>query len=674
MNGELHRRAHAAGVLTSYVANDGTNVHASDDTLAALLAALGEDGAPRASSVIVAWDGVLGADVPPGELHLEPTNPAGAAVRFDPATQIPHGYHTLHGDHGAQTTVISAPRLAPTAAPGRWGLFVPLYALRTHDDSALASYSDLGRLHTWQHGFGAEVLLTLPLLPLFLDEPGADWSPYAPVSRRMWSELYVDLDPLDPWGETRAPVGAQIDYPGAYREHVARLDRVAELLWPTSDVQRWLRERPDVQRYAAFRAAQAVHGRNWRTWSSAPGTLPASLDETVRHRHAVGAYLAHTQLHRVVSDIERTGGCLALDVALGAHPDGFDVWSQQDLFVEGMSVGAPPDSLFIGGQDWGFPPVHPRRSSDQAHRYLREVIAHHLRCARVLRLDHVMGLLRQWWIPAGHAATDGAYVTYPLEELLAVVCLEATRAGSVIVGENLGTVPVEINDALREHRLRGIFVHQDIIPTYGRWDHQRPTPQQMAMLSTHDGVPFAGYWAGVDIQRQFDHDLIDAERRDAAMAERVETKRRFVDALRVEGELDGVLDRPRSDGFAPDAPDGGGFDGQHPEHAELARVARAAMVELAGSDADIVIYPLEDLWLETRPQNTPGTWQEVPNWRHTAARSLDDVRGDAAIAATLRAVDAARADAAQRSRTSVAEPDAATADERHRDDAAPWLG
>ncbi|HQV59008.1 MAG TPA: 4-alpha-glucanotransferase, partial [Ilumatobacteraceae bacterium] len=231
----------------------------------------------------------------------------------------------------------------------------------------------------------------------------------------------------------------------------------------------------------------------------------------------------------------------------------------------------------------------------------------------------------QWWVPHGNRATDGAYVRYPLDELIAVVCLEAARAGAVVVGENLGVVPPEINVALSDHRLLGIFVHQDIIPTYGRGDRQWSKRSDLAMLSTHDGVPFAGYWDAADIKRQFKHDLIDAEQLANGEAERAEARTRLIFALRETGLL-------RADAWVDDLPE----------------IMRAAAVELASQDAQIAIYPLEDLWLETRPQNTPGTFQEEPNWRRTATVTLSELATDVQANATLDAIAQARAQAAAR--------------------------
>ncbi len=605
-------------VLPSYLDPTGTLIHSSAAALDGVRGALGDTGSgpEHRFDVVVAWDGEL------------PALPAGARIVLEsgvdhPSVRVPTplGYHTLLLGDRPIGTVIAAPQYAPVSAPGRWGVFLPLYSLRRNEHTSLATYTDLDSLFDWLHWRGGDTLLTLPLLPMYLDEP-ADWSPYSPVTRRMWNELYVDLDaagaPPRSAEECPQPLDGLLDYPLLQRIHAARLDAMAEAWWPSPELQRYVAEHPLLQEYAAYRGAQARLGRNWRTWSTAPGTAPASrdIDVRVQRRHLVGSWLADRQLGAVAAAAARRGQCLALDVALGAHGDGFDVWREHDLFVAGVSVGAPPDPVFVGGQDWGFPPVHPARSRATGHRYFRETIRHHLRFAKLLRLDHVMGLARQWWVPHGLTATDGAYVSYPLEELLAVVCLEATLAGAMVVGENLGIVPPAVNDGLADHHLLGIYVAADVLATYGTDRMVRSSRHEVAMLTTHDGVPFAGWWEGVDVERAHRHGLIDDATRQRRLTRRVDERQRVVDRMVAEGRL------------------------HQPDNLGATMVAVAE--DLADQEAWVAIFNLEDFWLETRPQNTPGTFQEEPNWRRTAQLTLDHLYHDGGIAETCRRIAEAR--------------------------------
>ena len=610
-------------LITQYTDPRGRRIRSTHDAVQRVTDALGDDGLGRdhALDVVVAWDGQLPKLPTSVGIVLE-----SGVDHPDHATRVPLGYHTLVRRGTAIGTLIAAPRLAPAAAPGGWGVFLPLYALRADRHTALATYRDLGGLFDWLHDQRGDTLLTLPLLPMYLDDP-ADWSPYSPVSRRMWNELYLDLGDVPGQPVPDEPVADEpgyLDYPALHRAHAARLDQVAEGLWHDPHLQRFVADHPLVAKYAAYRGAQARLGRNWRSWSTSPGTLPGlrDIDPVVRRRHLVGAWLCQQQLGGVADAALRRGQQLALDVAIGAHPDGFDVWNEGDLFVAGVSVGAPPDPVFAGGQDWGFPPVHPARSRATGHRYFRETLRHHLRYAKLLRLDHVMGLFRQWWVPQGLPATDGVYVRYPLDELLAVTCLEAHLAGAVVVGENLGIVPPEVNAGLAEHHLLGIYVAADVLHLYGTPQRPLSAPNEVAMLSTHDGVPFYGWWQAVDVERAHRHGLIDDATRDRRLTRRLTERQRVTDQMVAEGR-------------------------QH-DPGSVGATMVAVVEDLAAQDAAITIFNLEDFWLESRPQNTPGTFQEEPNWRRTAVMTLDEIRHDAGLADTCRRIRDARAYSAWR--------------------------
>ena len=602
---QLRSRAAAAGILTSYRTARGEVIDASADALSGVLDALGEFRADELATV-VAWDGEL------------PALPGGAWVHVDgPRTEgtVPLGYHPVFRGNDLVGTVVAAPRLTPAAPRGRWGVFAPLFAVREHADSPMATYTQLGQLFEWLDRAGGDTLLTLPLLPLFLDEP-ADWSPYAPVTRLMWNELYVDLDEygFGPGDDAPRPRDRLLDYPAIAAEQTTRLDSVAALDGHDVELDAFVAENPLAQTYAAFRAAQAVHGRNWRAWPTE--TACPDGDPVVEQRHLIGQMLADRQLSAIAARAAERGQWLALDIALGTHADGFDTWLHRTLFVDSASVGAPPDEVFRGGQDWGFPPVHPQRSRLFGHRYFAETLRHHLRFAKLLRLDHVMGLARQWWVPHGLKATDGAYVTFPLEELFAVVCLEAAQAGAVIVGENLGIVPPEITNGLAEHRMLGIHVVTDHLPSFGTGDVERSTEHDVVMVSTHDGVPFASWWKGGDITRAREQGLLSDEAAAADLAEREQVRQRVTDQLVADGRLH--------------------------EPGNVGATMVAVVEETASQPAPVAIFNLEDFWLEDQPQNTPGTWQEVPNWRRTFALSLDELNADPGIAETCRRIRTAR--------------------------------
>ncbi len=591
-------------VLRSWVDVSGETVDVDPAIVDQVLHALG-DVTTHPLDVVVAWDGVVPIAAQPYVPHPGP---------------LPLGYHELRDGDRVVGTVISAPRLAPMVPPGQWGVFLPLYALRTHRTDGIACYGELQGLFDWLHDHGGEVVLTLPLLPTYLDEP-PDWSPYSPVTRRMWSELYVDLDAAGAPHDAEpgpVPLDGLLDYPAIHARHAARLDAVAERLVDHPELHEWVAANPLAGTYARFRGAQAVLGRDFRTWTMPDRDALAAADPVITRRHLVGSWLADRQLADVAAAARARGQLLALDVALGAHPHGFDTWHEGDLFVEGMSVGAPPDPIFMGGQNWGFPPVHPSRSRATGHRYIRETFRHHVRHAGLLRLDHVMGLARQWWVPDGASPSEGAYVRYPLEELLAVACLEAHLAGAYIVGENLGTVPPEVNQGLLDHGLLGIHVALDDLPTWGTEHMVRAERLTMSMSSTHDTVPLASFWFGGDLHRSHRLGLISDERLAAQLDDRVAARARIVDQL--------VRDHRLSRHDAP-----------------LADIVSGIVDELASHPAAVVTINLEDFWLEERPQNVPGTFQEEPNWRRVAGRTLEDFAADPETSAMADRVDRARA-------------------------------
>lgn len=268
---------------------------------------------------------------------------------------------------------------------------------------------------------------------------------------------------------------------------------------------------------------------------------------------------------------------LYLDLPLGIHHDGFDSWRWPELFATGVSAGAPPDTFFPGGQDWGFTPLAPSALRASGYRYFRDCLRHHARHAGALRLDHVMALERLFWIPHGFGPDQGVYVRYPLDEMIAVLTLESVRWQTAIIGEDLGTVSRRIRATMGRHDLHRMFVLQ-FEATPGDEPRRPDVPRSaVASLNTHDMPAFATYWR---------------ER---------ETPERMPAKTALERALEG----------------------------------------LAASNARFVIVNLEDLWLETRPQNVPGSPSEH-NWLRRARLTLDEMRSDPDIRRQLEQIAAAR--------------------------------
>ena len=299
---------------------------------------------------------------------------------------------------------------------------------------------------------------------------------------------------------------------------------------------------------------------------------------------------------------------MAVRRAIAAAPFGFDTWKNPGLFA-GCSTGAPPDPYFTGGQNWGFPPMHPEACREDRYAYFIAALRNHMRHADYLRLDHVMAFHRLFWIPDGGHAGDGVYVRYHAEEVYAILCLESHRNRCRLVGENLGTVPPEVNSALHRHDLCGLYVAQyEMQPSALR--ALRPVPANcVASVNTHDMPPIATSWSGRDVDDRIKLDMLADDRREGELEARSKLRGALVEFLRKRGLLDVSL------------------NGQvvGPSREAAGAVRDAVLTFLGDSPADFVLANLEDLWLETKWQNVPGTLDTHPNWRRKLKLSLEQL-------------------------------------------------
>ena len=625
----LRSLAGACGVHTNYTDGLGKRVTVAPETLVRVSAALGapiarpgdaadalrarrarHDAGP-VPPVLVAWNGALPAVALPAlaraELQLESGElvPLVASRGSVHARRLPFGYHTLgvEGREGRATaTVISAPVRAFRRPDSRrsWGVGAELAALRSERSRSLGDLRDLEALCRWLGKRGGDVVTLLPLNPTF----NGEWpepSPYSSVSRLFWSELILDL------GEAHRAVGA-----------VSTLDvRRAD-----AEVRAALRSRPlpaqsqldeELRRYARFRGAQARHGRNWRAWPAAAraGTLAdGDVDAAEERFHLVAQTLVRAQLRALRERLDRGGFRLGLDLAVGGHPDGYDPWSRQSLFGDGMSVGAPPDLGFPSGQDWGFSPVLPDASRREGHRYLAATIARPAELAGLLRVDHIMAWTRLYWIPHGFPLDQGTYVSYPAEELFAVLTLESSRHRCEVVGENLGNVPREIDEALPWHRIWGMYLAQ-----FKASEDPKVAPpgaRDVALIGTHDTPTLAGWLDASDVPERVHYKLLAASAVPAVRAERA----------RAVGRLAARLEKSAAE----------------------PRALLAALLEWLGRSRSPLVIPwLEDLWLEGRRVNLPGTRSsDRPNWQGPMRKLLDEIFTDTDVDALLERLDRAR--------------------------------
>ncbi|MBD3867279.1 MAG: 4-alpha-glucanotransferase [Acidobacteria bacterium] len=523
---------------------------------------------------------------------------------------LPHGIHTLNLEFGsvresclllcAPATVYPPERLFPDRA---WGLFLPLYAARSGPDSGVGDLGDLERLMDWTGSLGGSLVGVLPMNAAFLDRPYAP-SPFTPASRLFWNELFLDVE-----GVGGAGAADTVDY----RTVMAAKRKVLEAAAAGSREYRGLvEEDPYLLPYARFRAETERHGTGWKIWPEGPrsGELTVADTDPAVQYHLYVQWLFHDRLGKIVSQ-EKPGRELYSDLPLGVHPDSFDTWAHPALFASGVTVGAPPDVMFSNGQNWGFPPLLPEANRAEGYRYVTQTIRRQARFASMLRIDHVMGLHRQFWIPEGGDPSEGTYVTFPADEQYAILAMESHRNRCAVAGEDLGVVPDGVREAMARHRIQRLYV--------GQFRHPPSSPSQemVAALNTHDLRPFAGFLEGLDIDDRLQHGFMAPDAEDAARAQRTESFRLAAAALVEAGFL------------------------RH-GNPEPAVLLDAWLQWLGAGPARLVLVNAEDLWLETRAHNVPGTRDDRPNWVGRSSQSLLDMEQSDRITAMLQRLTAAR--------------------------------
>ncbi len=586
---QLHELARLYGIQTSYIDVNkqrrqadpealllvlramGAEVQSFEDVSAALTRRRDEVKARRAEPVMVAWNGKLGG------------------------RRLDLGYH-WEEVRGQRTFIISAP-MECHSLRRCWGVFAPVYALHSKRNPSAGDFTDFESFMDWSRGLGASVIGTLPLLAAFLDDP-FDPSPYSPASRLFWNEFYIDVSRVFEFQENIAAQRLAAERPRKtqyvdYREVMAWKRRILEELSKTFLVAarpsrlaafgEFVRENRGVEDYARFRAVTDRQQTGWKAWPQRlrDGRLEdGDYGEATKNYHLYAQWIAGEQLQGLSLKAAAQGQMLYLDLPLGLHPESYDVWRNRDLFVRGVAGGAPPDRVFTTGQNWNFPPMHPEAMRLNGYEYVIAYIRNHLRFARLLRVDHVMGLHRLYWIPDELSVDKGVYVEYPAEELYAILSLESHRYQAGIIGENLGMVPPEVDAAMARHHMTHMYVAQ--YEAMGNPGGPLPPPAKncMASLNTHDMPPLRAFLDGADIDDRIKLGFLNSEDARKERSERAPMRRTL-------------------------------------------RSFRSAVEFLARSMADIVLVNVEDLWGEVHPQNVPATTTERPNWRRRIKRSIE---------------------------------------------------
>ncbi|MBX3380213.1 MAG: 4-alpha-glucanotransferase [Phycisphaeraceae bacterium] len=647
----IEQLAARAGVLTSYVDGLGEIVRPPTEVVHALCEIVTRGIGDASPPPIVVIAGKREIQFPiPGEvrghckLRLVLEDGADVAIsrvasvrntrqfRVHLRESLPVGVHRLQIEHRRQITthlVLARPpslRRVAEHAGRRLAVFLPLYSAVPGGPFGAGTYTDLRAICDWAGRTAGALVGTLPLFPAFLDHP-FDPSPYAPISRLMWNELFIDPRESPEWRSANVQKSAAAHASGArarrmgkgslvdYRKswQLARRTLKQMAAEARSSPSRWAEvlshASAEMQRYALFRAAADATGTGWDRWPSSwrAGRIElARVDPLDIDMYLYAQTLAAAQIN-AIQRASPSNNPLYLDLPVGVHASGFDTFSRPDLFLHEMSAGAPPDPLNARGQVWGFPPMHPTAGRADGYAHLRAVLRRMLSVTGVLRIDHVMGLYRMFCVPKGQDGTRGAYLRYPEEELFAIVLIEAARAGAMIVGEDLGTVPPAIRKIMKRDGVLGMHIQQFALSAGPGPSIGAANSHVLAGLNTHDTPTFAGFWHADDarLRRSLGH----TDKASAAIEREGRQKTRVAVAKQLM-----KLKLP----------------------ARNARQAGMSLMRLqARGPAPIIIVNLEDLWGERLPQNVPGTSAEYPNWRRRAAKPLRSIFADAGIAKSL---------------------------------------
>jgi 4-alpha-glucanotransferase len=575
---------------------------------------------------------------------------------FELPADLPLGYHRLHlqvDSSDVSTLVIVSPpslglpaKLGPSRA---WGLATQLYSVRSRQSWGIGDLTDLADLAVWSASLhGASFVLVNPLHAA-APAPPMEPSPYLPTSRRFVNPLYLRVEAIAEYADVeqrgrirRARVKAQ-----GHADRAKRIDRDAAWKAKRTELESVYRVKRSAGRqlaYAAYRkregqsldhfatwcALAEEYGNDWRQWpeelqrpaSAAVAEFAAQHARTVDF-HRWLQWQLDDQLTAAQATAVQAGMQLGVmhDLAVGVDANGADAWALQDVLALGVTAGAPPDEFNQLGQDWSQPPWRPDVLGEQAYEPFRALVNAVLRHAGGVRIDHIIGLFRLWWIPKGAPPTEGTYVRYDHEAMIGVVALEAHRAGAVVVGEDLGTVEPWVRDYLRERGLFGtsiLWFEADRDGDGGPLPAERWREYCLSAVTTHDLPPTAGYLAGRHVRLR---------------------------------EKLGLLTRPASDELASDKA------WQAAWMAELRRVGLlgddptvdevvlALHRYLGRTPSKLMALSLADAVGDVRTQNQPGTTDEYPNWRvplrgpDNRKLLLEDVFSDPRAAALAEAMN-----------------------------------
>lgn len=583
------------------------------------------------------------------------------ALGFELPADLPLGYHTLRAEAGDRTAaahlIVTPPRLLLPETLGTdpaWGFAAQLYSVRSRASWGVGDLADLAAIAEWSGGLGADYAL---INPVHAAEPIAplEPSPYLPSSRRFFNPLYIHVEDVEEFEalteEGRAAVEALAAEVHAEVDGSDTIDRDTSWTAKRAALELLHRVERSPERQRDFDDYRELHGESlvrFATWNALATEFGNDARQWPKRYHdsegeAVAAYARDhetdidfemwlqwtldQQLQSAQDRAGRAGMSLGImhDLAVGVHPGGADAWRLRETYATGIRVGAPPDGFNQRGQDWGQPPWRPDRLAEVGYAPLRDLIQNVLRHAGGVRIDHIIGLFRLWWLPEGTSAAEGTYVRYDHEAMIGILVLEAMRAHAVIVGEDLGVV----EDSAREYLLERGVLGTSIL-WFERDADGDPLPAEewrelcLASATTHDLPPNAGYLTGEHVKLRDSLGLltrpVEEEQKAAAQ------------------ERDSWLDEVRSRGLLDD-------------DADIDETVLALHRYLALAPSRLLGVALVDAVGDARTQNQPGTKDEYPNWRIPLSGPdgtpilLEDVMASDRPAAFARAVTERQASA-----------------------------
>lgn len=625
----LRAAARSLGIQTSYANNEGQIIWAPNQTLAKLCESLSGNlpinktdalsilkkkhkliVADHIPASIVAWGGILKKfhiqleiETDPSEILLKISDEVldfnilntlnrknRKTLHIQVTAKIPIGYHEIllfiKGQKSATSFIISAPEKLSVKNSRGWGPFLPTYALRSNSDWGIGSFTDLMRAAQLCKNYGASFVSILPCLAGRFEDSNCDPSPYSALTRFFWNEIYLDVDSLLQKYPVKEALQIRestdflkklsnlrktehVDYHKCYQLKKQFLLLLADSFFKKplpNTFHLFLENNPLASRYAEFRSQNNQE------------------PERERNYHLFVQYETDLALNHMYKN---SGIDLYMDYPVGVNDSGFDFKDEDSNFLGSVSVGAPPEPVFQLGQDWGFPAFHPQQLPLKKYSYFIESIRQHLKYSKILRLDHVIGLYRIYSVPKGYGGKNGAYIRFPEDDFFAIVVLEASKFGADIIGENLGTVPAKVNEILQNRNLKGMQILQLDLGEKPEYLLSKIDQNTLCALNTHDMPMFSRFLKAEDLDEVRDLGILHSDFYAQFKLERFKQLKNWENIFQKNPVI-------------------------------------GALKYLAATKCHYLVVNLEDLWSEERPQNIPGTWKEVPNWRRKMQIPIED--------------------------------------------------